>query len=89
MPPAGARPVATTWWVGILFNSVRGSVTLAYVTITDADGELEQAFVVRNDIRGLLICTGLPQGVFGYGNTIRVRAFGQCAGPEFTGPPPW
>ena len=80
---------STTWWIGVLFNSIRGNVTLNDIVITDTDGELERTFVVRNEIRGNLSCSSMPEGVFGYGNTIRGRATGQCAGPDMTGPAPW
>ncbi|MGC3955678.1 MAG: hypothetical protein QM804_15755 [Propionicimonas sp.] len=80
---------STTWWIGVMFNDIRGSVLLHHITITDQDGELEQTFVVRNKIRHFLSCTQLPQGVFGYGNDIGGRGFGLCANPALTGDAPW
>ena len=80
---------STTWWIGVLFNDIRGSVALHDITITDQDGELERTFVVRNKIRKYLSCTDMPEGVFGYGNTIKRAGLGLCADPALTGDAPW
>ncbi len=71
----------TAAWVGILFNTIRGSVTLAYVTVTDP-GSLP--YVTLNTIRHDLVCFGNPQGVSGgfipgEVNTVGGHAYGQCA----------
>lgn len=74
----------TTNWVGVLFNSVGGSVTLAAITVTDTDPGAPGAFVVRNTIRRNLICAGVTPGISGgyipgEVNVVGGHAIGQCA----------
>ena len=74
----------TTDWVGVLFNSIRGNVTLLHITVTDTDPGAPGAFVVRNAIGRNLICAGITPGVSGgfvpgSVNVVGGSAIGQCA----------
>ncbi len=73
----------TTEWVGVLFNSIGGNVTLAGITETDTDPDPAVEIVV-NTIGGNLTCFGLvprADGGFipGEVNTVAGHAIGQCA----------
>ncbi|MEO6998505.1 MAG: hypothetical protein ABI112_10520 [Terracoccus sp.] len=73
----------TTDWLGVLFNSVRGNVTLLYIKVTDTDKGAPGAYVVRNTIGQNLICAGVTPGISGgfkpgEVNVVGRRAYGQC-----------
>jgi hypothetical protein len=83
----------TADWFGLLFNKVRGNVTLTDITATDpeevAAGGTPTVFVVRNTIGRNLTCTGIgPALSFGFYpgqvNTVGHKATGQCASPVST-----
>ncbi len=74
----------TTEWVGVLFNSIGGNVTLLAITLHDPDPGAPGVYVVRNVIRRNLTCAGLKPGVSGgfipgEVNVVGGRALGQCA----------
>jgi len=73
----------TEEWIGILFNTIDGNVTLAAIRLTglndDTGSGTNPLFVVRNSIGRNIACFGLRPGVTGYGNTISRHALGQCA----------
>jgi hypothetical protein len=73
----------TEEWIGILFNTIDGNVTLAAIRLTGSDDAAgsgtNSLFVVRNSIGRNIACFALKPGVFGYGNTIGRHALGQCA----------
>ena len=74
----------TTNWVGVLFNSIGGNVTLLSIKVTDTDPGAPGAYVVRNTIGRNLVCFGITPGVSGgfipgEVNTVGHRALGQCA----------
>lgn len=72
-----------TWWLGVLFNTIRGNLVLSDITLDDPTGEggenEDLVYIVRNAINGNAVCSSLDRGVVGYGNAIRGRAVGQCA----------
>jgi hypothetical protein len=73
----------TEEWIGILFNKIDKNVNLAGITLTGTDDTTgsgtNSLFVVRNTIGRNIGCFHLTPGVFGYGNTIKRQALGQCA----------
>ncbi len=74
----------TTDWLGVLFNTVGGSVTLIDIAVTDTDPGSPGAYVVRNTIRRNLVCAGITPGVSGgfipgEVNVVGGLALGQCA----------
>lgn len=73
----------TTDWLGVLFNSVRGNVTLLYIKVTDTDPGAPGAYVVRNTIGQNLICADVTPGISGgfipgEVNVVGRHAYGQC-----------
>lgn len=73
----------TEEWIGVMWNSVGGNVTLTDIEMTGLDDQagtgLNDVFVVRNEIGRNLVCSGLVPGAFGYGNSIGRNATGDCA----------
>jgi hypothetical protein len=74
----------TTDWIGLLFNHVRGNVTLFHIKITDTDPGAPGAYVVRNTVGRNLICYGVTPGISGgfipgEVNVVGGHALGQCA----------
>lgn len=73
-----------TEWVGVLFNNVRGSVTLTDIVLSDPHPGAPGVYIVRNTIGGNLSCTKLEPGVSGgfvpgSVNVVGGTASGQCA----------
>lgn len=76
----------TTNWIGVLFNSIRGNVTLTDITITDTDPGANGMYVGRNTVGGNLTCLAISPRVSpgfapGSTNTVAGRAIGQCSPP--------
>jgi hypothetical protein len=76
----GQRPE----WLGVLFNTIGGNVTLADITLHDVDPGAPGVYVVQNTIKQNLICFGLAPGVSGgfipgEVNVVGRHAIGQCA----------
>ncbi len=74
----------TTNWVGLLFNTIGGNVTLLHIAVTDTDPGAPGVFIVRNTIARNLICYDLTPGVSGgfvpgSVNVVGGHALGQCA----------
>lgn len=74
----------TTDWLGVLFNSIGGNVTLLSIKVTDTDPGAPGAYVVRNTIGRNLVCFGVTPGISGgfipgEVNVVGHRAIGQCA----------
>lgn len=74
----------TTNWLGVMFNTVGGNVTLSDITITDPDGTGNGAYVAQNTIGHNLTCNGVTPKVSGSfvpgkPNIVGHKATGQCA----------
>jgi hypothetical protein len=74
----------TTSWLGVLFNTVAGNVTLTDIAVIDEHPGAPGVYVVRNTIGRNLTCMGLTPGVSGgfvpgSVNVVGRNANGQCA----------
>lgn len=73
-----------TDWVGVLFNNIRGNVTLSDIVLSDPHPGAPGVYIVRNTVGGNLKCTDLAPGVSGgfvpgSVNVVGGAATGQCA----------
>lgn len=73
-----------TEWVGVLFNNVKGNVTLTDIVLSDPHPGAPGVYIVRNTVGGNLSCTKLEPGVSGgfvpgSVNVVGGTATGQCA----------
>lgn len=74
----------TAEWVGVMFNTVGGNVTLTDIWVTETHPGAEFAvYVVRNNVGRNLSCSGLgPNISWGFSplrNVVGHKATGQCA----------
>lgn len=74
----------TAEWLGVMFNNVRGNVTLTNIHVTDTDEGFHAVYIVKNTVTRNLTCTGLTPAVSGgfvpgSVNTVGGNATGQCA----------
>lgn len=74
----------TTTWLGVLFNKVKGNVTLLNIAINDEHPGAPGVYVVQNTVGRNLVCKGLTPGVSGgfvpgAVNVVGGHAIGQCA----------
>jgi hypothetical protein len=70
-------------WLGVLFNSIGGNVTLRRITLHDVDPGAPGVYIVSNTIGRNLFCARLDPGVSGgfvpgAVNVVGGKAFGQC-----------
>ncbi|KRA25774.1 hypothetical protein ASD65_16090 [Microbacterium sp. Root61] len=73
-----------TEWLGALFNTIGGNAKLTDIALSDSHPGAPGVYIVRNTVRGNLICTGLTPGVSGgfvpgSVNVVGGNATGQCA----------
>ena len=73
-----------TEWLGVLFNTIGGNVTLTNIALSDPHPDAPGVYIVRNTIARNLTCVGLTPGVSGgfvpgSVNVVGRNATGQCA----------
>lgn len=74
----------STEWLGVLFNTIAGNVTLTNIAIHDEHPDAPGVYIVRNTVGKNLNCSGLTPGVSGgfvpgSVNVVGRNATGQCA----------